>query len=120
MKRLRAILALAAFAAGVAQAQEAGVVRWKCWYEREPAQRVACRLVEVAAPAGEQVPAPQWMEGLPPMVKRIRSDPASLANEVVAIPLYSPPIDMRQTARLARGVMCGARAGCEVEFSAAP
>lgn len=68
----------------------------------------------------------EWESLLPhtrgggPVVRRIRGDPGSLDGQVILIPLHAPPIDMRQAARLARGVLCGGRAGCEVEFAPPP
>jgi hypothetical protein len=55
---------------------------------------------------------------LPKLVKAIRDDPQSLDEKTVAIPLHNIPIDMAHTARLARAVMCGTRADCEVAFHA--
>lgn len=115
-----ALAALAAMAAQGVPAEEAGAPRWSCGYQAEPAPSVACRLAR--APGPEAIPAavPPWMERMPPVVRRIRGDPGSLDGQVILIPLHAPPIDMRQAARLARGVLCGGRAGCEVEFATPP
>ncbi|HET9578134.1 MAG TPA: hypothetical protein VFP44_09930 [Usitatibacter sp.] len=88
--------------------------RWRCWYH-QPADEepvIACRLLQVGT-AGVD---PATLAGLPPMVRRIRGDPASLLDEVVVIPLHAPPIEMRLAARLASSVMCGRTPACSVDF----
>ena len=60
---------------------------------------------------------PQGMESMPPVVRQIRGDTGSLEWQVILIPLHAPPIDMRDAACLARGVLCGAQASCQVEFT---
>ena len=112
-----ALVAVAAMAAHAAPEEETGAPRWSCWYQGEPAPSVACRLAR--APGPEAIPAavPPWMERMPPVVRRIRGDPGSLDGQVILIPLHAPPIDMRDAGRLARGVMCGAQAACQVEFA---
>ena len=96
-----------------------GATRWRCWYV--PAVEspvIACRLLDAGLPSGEAPTATS--RPLPSMVQQIRNDPQSLADNVVVIPLHAPPIDMRLAARLAKSVMCGARASCSVDFGAEP
>ena len=63
-------------------------------------------------------PLPAGYERLTKLVGEIRNDPAALDAKTVVIPLHNVPIDMVQTGRLARAVMCGTRPVCEVAFHA--
>jgi len=116
---LVASIATIAHAADVPDVQD---VRWRCWYTSQPENPcIACRLAEPA-----QAVAPQPLDPrsaalvLPRIVQQIHTDPESLRDTVVVIPLHSPPIDMRMVMRLASSVMCGRRVGCLVEFSPEP
>ncbi|HET7404085.1 MAG TPA: hypothetical protein VFJ62_19965 [Usitatibacter sp.] len=118
------IAALMASVATVAQAVDgtdvAQAVRWRCWYTAQPDNPgIACRLAEPAQAVAPQPLDPQSAAlVLPRIVQQIHTDPESLRDTVVVIPLHSPPIDMRMVMRLAAGVMCGRRVGCTVELAA--
>lgn len=115
-----ALAALAAPPAFAATPGEAGVpTRWRCHYLGEPQPAISCSLdVAQAIPVADLDPALDDDASPREFVDRIRSRPASLAGKAVRIPLWAPPIDMAFAVRLARAVMCGARAGCEVDFEA--
>jgi hypothetical protein len=112
-------LLVSAFAAA-AHAQTGDKLLWRCWYDDAPASHIACRLVQWPAPDAQPALLPVAVDRLPSMVRLIRTAPETLADERIVIPLYSPPIDMRFVARLARAVMCGSRTACEVDFSEEP
>lgn len=114
-----ALVATAALASPPAAGEAPVAVKWRCWYQVEAEPSVACRLER--APGADATPAlvPAWMERMPAVVRQIRGDPGSLDGQIILIPLHAPPIDMQLAVRLARGVMCGARPGCEVEFAPA-
>jgi hypothetical protein len=116
------LLFLWAVCAGVtpAFAQAGDELRWRCSYDSVPAPLVACRPVQWPGPEALPVSLSGTLDRLPPLVKRIRMAPETLADERIVIPLYAPPIDMRFVARLARAVMCGSRPACEVDFSETP
>jgi hypothetical protein len=114
-----ALTGVSALAHGAGAMEPEGGTRWRCWYV--PAVEspvIACRLLEAGVP-GEVAPTAA-SKPLPSMVQQIRNDPQSLVDNVVVIPLHAPPIDMRLAARLAKSVMCGARASCSVDFANEP
>jgi len=97
-------------------------VRWRCWYTSQAENPgIACRLAEPTQAVAPQPLDPQSAAlVLPRIVQQIHTDPESLRDTVVVIPLHSPPIDMRMVLRLANSVMCGRRVGCLVEFAPEP
>ena len=113
--RNRLLAIVLATAASAAHADDAGpTVLWDCWYDADRGPGIACRLAMAPdAGAGAQPAA----TGLPGLTATIRSQPASLAAETVVIPLHGPSADVRRMTRLARAVMCGRQAGCEVQVS---
>ncbi len=108
----------AAFLLGPGLAWAAEPTRWNCVYAPVDGEFIACQLVSASLelPAGR--PSPAGRDRLPKLVRDIRDDPASLDEKTVVIPLHNTPIDMARTAQLARAVMCGSRADCEVAFHA--
>jgi hypothetical protein len=95
-------------------------VHWHCWYTGQLENPgIACRLTEPEEPVTPQALDSAMLQ-LPQIVRRIRTDPESLRDNVVVIPLHAPPIDMRMAMRLANSVMCGRRVGCTVELSPQP
>jgi hypothetical protein len=114
------VVSLQALAAAPGWAQTGDELRWRCAYDTVPGPGVACRLAQWPAPDSQAASLPDALDRLPPIMKRIRSAPETLADERIVIPLYAPPVDMRFVARLARAVMCGSRADCAVEFSSEP
>jgi hypothetical protein len=121
VKYLLAVLTVAAAAAaGASHAQTGDQLRWRCWYDAAPAPRVACRLLQWPVAQPQPVSAYDATDRLPPVVRRIRKAPETLADERLVIPLYGPPVEMRFVERLAHAVMCGGRTDCAVDFSAEP
>jgi hypothetical protein len=123
MRTARMTLALVASLATFAHAADAldvgQGVRWRCWYTGQAENPgIACRLAEPAEPVAQQPLDPQSAAlVLPPFVRQIHTDPESLREKVIVIPLHAPPIDLRMAMRLATSVMCGRRVGCLVEFA---
>lgn len=115
------VIVLASIATAAHAADATGVegeTRWRCWYAPDVENPViACRLLEAGEGVIDNVAT---ATPLPPFVQRIRTDPRSLADNIVVIPLHAPPIDMRFASRLASGVMCGRRAACSVDFGNEP
>lgn len=111
------VLALGIAIAGPAAAQPGDSVQWRCWYEEEPAPRLACRLAEVPAPEAALQQDPRW-DTLPPFVRELRKSPGSFVDRIVVVPMHGPMMDVHNTMRLAQGVMCGSRSGCRVDFGA--
>ena len=120
------VAALMASVATIAQAADipdaVQGVRWRCWYTAQPENPgIACRLAEPTQAVSPQPLDPRSAAlVLPRIVQQIHTDPESLRDTVVVIPLHSPPIDMRMVMRLANSVMCGRRVGCAVELAAEP
>ena len=112
----RKVLLAAALAASASMAhagESVPTVAWDCWYDPDRGPGLACRLamapdIAVGAPGSSQLP------GLTPT---IRSQPGTLAAEIVVIPLFGPSADLARLTRLARAVMCGRQEGCQVEVS---
>jgi len=126
MRTARMVAALVASLATIAHAADvpdaAQEVRWRCWYTGEAENPgIACRLAQPAQAVAPQPLDPQSAAlVLPRIVQQIHTDPESMRDTVVVIPLHSPPIDMRMVMRLASSVMCGRRVGCLVEFAPEP
>ena len=126
MRTARMVAALVASLATLAHAADvpdaAQEVRWHCWYTGgSDNPGIACRLAEPTQPVAPQKLDPQSAAlSLPRIVQQIHTDPESLRDTVVVIPLHSPPVDTHMVVRLARSVMCGRRVGCLVEFSQEP
>lgn len=109
------VLAIGIGIAGNAAAQSGDSVHWRCWYEDEPAPRLACRLAEVPGPEAALQQDPRW-EALPPFVRELRKSPGSFVDRIVVVPMHGPMTDVPHTVKLAQGVMCGSRTGCRVDF----
>lgn len=96
---------------------DAGTV-WHCWYDGMTS--ILCRLREssnIVAISNSQpeTPADSRLAGI---VKPIWNQAAELAEELIAIPLHAPPIDMAFAGELAESVMCGGtKAPCGVIFA---
>jgi hypothetical protein len=89
---------------------------WRCFYVPADSPAIACMLATAAPESGDATAG-----GLPPLVARIRRDPAYLDGEAIFIPLHSPPIENAFAERLARSVMCGGtRPDCGVQFVEGP
>ena len=115
MKRWLALAALPLAALAQPLTQVSPPVLWDCWYERDRGPALACRLAS-APDATLSAPDRTRLPGLTPT---IRNDPASLADDIVLIPLYGPSDDPARLMRLARAVMCGPQAGCVVQLTPA-
>ena len=126
MRTARMIAVLVASVATIAHAADVPDVvqdvRWNCWYTGQPENPgIACRLSESTPTVTPQPLDPRSAAlVLPGIVQQIHTNPESLRDTVVVIPLHSPPIDMRMVMRLASSVMCGRRVGCAVELAADP
>lgn len=112
---LAAVLAFLSAAAGATEVmdQASGKLHWRCWYDQEV--HISC-LVDVLPEAGigAQLPLPA---NLPPLVREMWTDPASLLGKVVHIPLLGRPEDMGFTAALSKASVCGSRPDCTVNFT---
>jgi hypothetical protein len=106
-------LALSALAGAAAAAEPSpeGTV-WRCWYNGDT--RIQC-LLKSAAETGAASPYVQAR--LPAVVKQLWVAPETLAGRRVFIPLFGEPDDWNRVRLLAESVMCGASAGCAVEFN---
>lgn len=96
----------------------ASLTRWHCAYAPAEGEYVLCQLLEAPPDGPAPVPVSAALSRLPRFVRDIREAPHRLDGVGVAIPLHAPPIDMALAGQLARNVMCGARADCEVHFHA--
>jgi len=110
--RLYALLAVLAFLPLSALAGD--TLQWRCWYNQQV--HITCLIDEVpeTAPVMGALNLP---DNLPPIVARLRRDPASFRNQAVHIPLHTQPYDMAFTALLARSAVCGSRPDCAVNFT---
>lgn len=106
-----AFIALVASLPAVAHAQH-----WTCWYQPSREHVIVCERdlareePAVAVAARSQPPAgPAWESG---PLRRFRA-----IDERVVIPLHAKPTDLSRLEVLARDVLCGRGAGCELDFS---
>lgn len=100
---------------------------WHCWYNNDGSFTVACEyrgpgeateaaLAEADEDEFIETASPGRSMTLPPIVRRIREKPASLAGQRMLIPLYTQPFEMDFVRQLADAVMCGAGKNCTVVF----
>lgn len=92
---------------------------WHCWYNGITS--ILCRMgesineVAISHSAQPETPADSRLAGI---VKPLWNQAAELAEELIAIPLHAPPIDMSFTGELAESVMCGGtKTPCGVIFA---
>lgn len=92
--------------------------RWHCTYAPSRGEYVLCQLLEAPAEGPLPLPPGASRARLPRLASDIRHAPQTLDDVPIAIPVHGPPIDMADTERLARNVMCGPSTDCEVHFHA--
>lgn len=92
---------------------------WHCWYDGITS--ILCRMgesineVAISHSSQPETPADSRLAGI---VKPLWNQAAELAEELIAIPLHAPPIDMAFTGELAESVMCGGtKTPCGVIFA---
>ncbi len=92
---------------------------WHCWYDGITS--ILCRMgesineVAISNSGQPETPADSRLAGI---VKPIWNQAAELAEELIAIQLHAPPIDMAFTGELAESVMCGGtKTPCGVIFA---
>lgn len=92
-------------------------LRWRCWYDQSV--HISCLIEEQLAASRSGAKQAAYVPGknLPPIVRTLRTSPEAFRQQIVSIPLHTPPIDMEFTAQLARACVCGGRPGCSVSFS---
>lgn len=110
LRALLTFLALISFSA-LAEAN----LQWRCWYDQQV--HIACLLDEIPQ-EGAPFQAVSLPGNIPPIVARLRNDPATFRSQLVRIPLHTQPYDMAFTATLARASVCGSRRDCSVHFTA--
>lgn len=100
------------FARGEPLPGDASIV-WECGYEPSRAA-MACR---VDMPPLEEGPMDaEALKGYPALLRTIRLAPGRLVGEMIYVPLYAPPIDMKLAVRAARAALCGGVKGCRVDY----
>lgn len=90
-----------------------GGLHWRCWYDQQT--HITC-LVDTL-PTADKASLDNLPVNLPGIVRTMRTNPASLRNKIVHIPLLTEPLDMEFTAVLAKSTVCGSRRDCSVNFS---
>ena len=104
MKSIRIGYLLLAVLPALAQADE----RWTCGYQPAHEPAITCVRAQDATVGGEAGASPAWAPAT--------ANGTFAQWEKVMIPLHAAPRDLSRLPVLARDVMCGRRAACDVEY----
>lgn len=113
--RIACALALTTIFATQPTFADNAVAAWRCWYAG--AGNLACIVEQVSTTNAVSPVAYTPSSHTPDILRTLRTDPASLQDRVLIIPLHTEPRDMAFAAQLAKLTVCGANPSCGFRFT---